>query len=152
AGREIWLWDAATGKELRRWSSLKFSLAIMLAFSPDSRLLVVGDRSPKPGDTKLRLLDVTTGEAVSELDGHAGRPRAVSFTRDGKILASGGDDKAVRLWDVATGKELRRLEGHQKEVAAVAFAPDGKFLASGSSDETIRLWDPTSGEELGRLT
>jgi WD40 repeat protein len=75
----------------------------------------------------------------------------VSFSPDGKTLASAGTDMAVRVWDVATGKLLRTLEGHQKVLTSLSFSHDAKLLASGSYDGTIRLWDVAAGKELRRL-
>jgi WD40 repeat protein len=66
---------------------------------------------------------------------------SVSWSPDGKTLASGGWDHKIKLWDVAAGKELATLTGHTDEVFAVAWSPDGKTLASASTDKTVKLWD-----------
>ena len=82
------------------------------------------------------------------LDGHTNAATCVSFSPDGKTLASGGGDSLVRLWDVRTGRELKTLKGHRNWIYSVSFSPDGSMLASTSGDHTIRLWDVRTGHEL----
>jgi WD40 repeat protein len=65
---------------------------------------------------------------------------SVSFSPDGKRVASGSDDGTVRVWDLATGQAVV-LKGHKHVVSQVCFSPDGKRLASASWDKTVRIWD-----------
>jgi WD40 repeat protein/serine/threonine protein kinase len=81
------------------------------------------------------------------LSGHTSEVWAVTFSRDGRRLASASTDHTVRVWDAATGKLVRALTGHTGAVWAVAFSPDGRWLATGSDDQTVRLWDAATGEE-----
>ncbi|WP_367275326.1 AAA family ATPase [Microcoleus sp. CAWBG58] len=87
----------------------------------------------------------------NRLVGHSYGIWSVSFSPDGKILASGGHDSTIKLWDVSTGKELTTLTGHKYPVYSVSFSPDGKTLASGSVAHTIKLWDVATGKEITTL-
>src|SRR5262249_42904600 len=78
----------------------------------------------------------------------------VAISRDGRRLASGGEDKTVRVWDATTGREILVLRGHTDRCECLAFSPDGNRLASASFDGTIRIWDgtPLRGDEPGQET
>jgi energy-coupling factor transporter ATP-binding protein EcfA2 len=45
----------------------------------------------------------------NRLEGHDSGVNSVSFSPDGKTLASGSNDKTIKLWNVMTGKELTTL-------------------------------------------
>ncbi|RMF45756.1 MAG: hypothetical protein D6750_11385, partial [Bacteroidetes bacterium] len=65
---------------------------------------------------------------------------SVSWSPDGRRLASDSSDSTVRIWDAASGQLLRTLAGHTDWVRSVSWSPDGRYLASGSDDGTVRLW------------
>jgi WD40 repeat protein len=72
--------------------------------------------------------------------------QALAFSRNGKLLASGGFDRVISIWDPSTGQRLHRLEGHQGIIKGLAFSPDDRTLASCGDDGTVRLWDVAAGK------
>lgn len=116
-----------------------------LAFSPDGRLLAVGE------GRKLALWELDAEHGVRRLAGHEGALNAVAFTADGSAVISGADDGTVRLWQLERDGARKVLAGHRGPVRAVAESPDGSVIASASDDETVRTWDASSGRALAVL-
>ena len=77
-------------------------------------------------DNTLCTYDATTGEVIHPPFKLSGNPRSVIFSRDGKLVASGG--KALRLWNVETGEEV---DSFDIRVNSLAFSPDGICIAAG---------------------
>ena len=92
---------------------------------------------------RVRVIDLRDGKEVWSATASKDYVTSLSFSPDGKILASGAGfgEADIRLWEAASGKELGRLEGHKSWVSSLVFWPDGKRLASSSADQTIRIWD-----------
>ena len=135
------VWDAASGREVRRLPRG----ARAVAFSPDGQRLVTS------GYKVALLWDVATGKSLFGYEGHADSVHGVAFSPDGKWLATCGKDKTARLWEAATGREVRRFEGHAGAVQAVSFSAKGDRLLTAGEDKTARVWEVASGQELHRL-
>ena len=78
--------------------------------------------------------------------GHMARVNSLAFSTDGKLIASGSDDKTIRLWNTVTGDLQLTLEGHSGPIFSVAFASHDKLLTSGSGDNTIKIWHTITGD------
>jgi len=93
--------------------------------------VVFGERNGVDGKAKgavalYGLLDMFSRNERGNLLTNSGGLAA--FSRDGKLLVTGGGQCPVLLWNLATG-ENKRLLGEGIEVTAVAISPDGANVA-----------------------
>jgi RNA polymerase sigma factor (sigma-70 family) len=148
------LWDAASGKELRRLTRHTCQLS-SVAFSPDGRLVASGSHGVHGAPNHpVFLWEAATGKELRRLTAHKNEVQVIRFSPNGKLLASAGYGKSIRVWDVASGAERHRLEADKPQIYALAFSPNNRLLASGGGggdDEAVLLWDADKGVEVRRL-
>jgi WD40 repeat protein len=59
------------------------------------------------------------------LRGHAEGVNSITFSPDGRILASGSSDKTIILWGPQTGQLIGKpLRGHDDKVSNIAFSSE----------------------------
>ena len=151
----VTVWDVTSGRELQKLSGSQGSMMAALgvyyiAFTPDNRLVTVGDAA--------RVWDVSTGRELqtfqSELQamaGFNGSDGGMTISPDGAQLLLLTDNSApeVRVLDLSSGRELRRIKipGDQIESTQLCFNPDGHILAAGVDNKRLKLWDLTTKQD-----
>ncbi|PIL35829.1 transporter [Ganoderma sinense ZZ0214-1] len=76
---------------------------------------------------------------------------SISFSPDGKLLATALKDGTARIWDSHTGARLCSLEGlgHATVDREMRFSPCGKYVAAALWDEkSVRVWRTDDGSCL----
>jgi WD40 repeat protein len=156
----VGLWDMDVGKQVREFGKISFSMGrFPYFFSPDGRMIATrAGHSKEAGidvEPDIVLWETATGKERLRIRINDGPIGEVSFSRDGRMLATAGRQENFRLWDTATGKELARFVGHRGWINSLAFAPDGKTLASGGADSTVLVWDISGAQgksEVARMS
>lgn len=134
-GENIKLWNVASGRLLSVIEGYNRLIGAN-AFSPDGRLLLLGDSGGR-----IRVWDMMAHSYVTTIEEITGPIWTIAFSPDGKMFATAGDDRLVRLWDTACFQCLKTYPGHIGPIWHVAFNHDGSVLASGGSAHWIKLWD-----------
>jgi WD40 repeat protein len=117
----------------------------------DDGTAMVWGRSGDGAGTRWRVVDVHTGEVVSD-GGKLDFPATASVASpDRSKVAVAGDAGEVVVLDLATGSIVRGASTAAPAVYWLDFSDDGELLVSGAEDGSVGLWDAASMDLVGRL-
>jgi WD40 repeat protein len=87
------------------------------------------------------------GENPKIINAHVGEVRAVRFSPDGQLLATGSandptssDGSSARIWDLQNLKLITEFKGHHGAIESMRFNSDEQLVTSGQDDSVIRIW------------
>jgi serine/threonine protein kinase/WD40 repeat protein len=119
--------------EITRWQAHSGYTA--LAMDTTGKTLASGGP-----DGDIKLWSAADGKLLRDWNGHSGSVFQLTFSPDGKMLASGGGgDWLVKWWDAAGGTLRGTFEGHNEQIRGLAFAADGKTLFTGGAHMLCRI-------------
>eukprot|EP00298_Acanthocystis_sp_HF-20_P007064 c16761_g1_i2.p1 GENE.c16761_g1_i2~~c16761_g1_i2.p1 ORF type:complete len:526 (-),score=242.24 c16761_g1_i2:201-1778(-) len=132
--KTIALWDAETGKLLRRLVGHKRGVWD-IKFSPIDKCIVSAS-----ADKTIRLWSIDDGTCLKTLQGHIQSVLKVQFLTLGMQLLSVGGDGLLKLWTIKNDDCVLTLEAHQNKAWALDVWGDGEQVVTGGSDSTISIW------------
>ncbi len=151
------LWNVVSGREICTLEGHTWPV-VKVEFSPDGARVVScssnssgwGNDQGKPCEVKV--WDAHSGAQMLSLKGHTSFVNCVTFSADGKRLATLSRDNTVKVWDALTGHEQRSLDVVASIAGGLAFSPDGKRLAGthqrSHESGQVNVWEIESGEVL----
>lgn len=160
---EVIYWDLNTHKKIIEHHTDSDWDGNVLSLSQDGRMYArgsgVGLHHGGP-DGQISLWNTYTGRREAKMRGHRSiwrwskKPRgirALTFSPDGKMFASGSEDKTVHIWNTKRRNRRAKLKGHTGWVTALAFSKDSNTIASGDTDGTVHVWNVRKKQELTAL-
>ncbi|CAM3180587.1 High-affnity carbon uptake protein Hat/HatR [Corallococcus sp. ZKHCc1 1396] len=141
---------ALEGADVYLWHE---SQVLCAAFDATGTRLATGSYSDgsRADGNNVHVWDVATGKQLRVMEGHEMEVRGISWSPDGKQLASGSRAHEARVWDVETGEHLHLFRRQEGQVTSVAFSPDGTLLAVANLGWLIHLYDLNTGEKVRTL-
>lgn len=105
---------------------------------------------------------------LATLTDHFGPVNVARFSKSGRVLATGSDDRMTSLYELHPGpgrstfgsndgpnvenwKHVMTLRGHSNNVTDLAWSRDDTYLATCSLDNTIIIWNPKTGQQVTTL-
>jgi WD40 repeat protein len=161
------IWDLAAREERTQLLPTPGGPLEDLAWSPDGTYLAGAGH-----DLLVRIWNVDTGEYLGDFTERIRKPFvhaegfefavglkgvshedvifAVSWSPDGRKLATASWDKTVAIWDVAEATQVVAIR-NPGWIGTVAWAPHGDQVAFGGYDQAVYVCSAETGKEVKKL-
>lgn len=166
--KKAMMWNASTGKSVATLEGHSKTIHDV-AFSPDGKHLVTASadntaivwkldaakpKAKQPDAGKKPKTDEQPSVKLAReavLRGNTGTIRGVSWTRDGKRVATGAIDGRVILWNPEDGTVIREMRKENERIFGVSFSKDGNQVAGASGANVGVVWNASNGQVAMRL-
>lgn len=163
----IKLWDVANKKFKQSLGKTLIALRTScLAFSPDEQTLANGHIGSTLIGATIDIWNLKKSKIEKTLCGHVWEVNSLAFSKDGRILVSGGLDGAVKIWNCYKEELLHTLnrpvdffgalaswfDSSVGIICCVAISPDGKIVAASGLQQPVQLWNSENGRLLRTFT
>ncbi len=149
----IMLWDARTGREIRKFSSQSHIEA--LAFTPDGKHAVSNHYDA------VKLWDLQTGQEIyTSKKKNSAVTSSIFFLSNGRYFMAFGFQTPVHVWETATGREVGGLslpDDFHKRSGTIIVSPGSRYVLTQLYErvkmrqEPAKLWDLLTGKVVREL-
>ena len=152
AKNTVQIYDTLTLRKLREWNLGEKAVCNLLDDGPFCTFVPGGNLLATPGlKCSVDLWDWSTGKIVRKLGESMGGPPGLTFSRDGKRLASAESPYRIRVFDVDTGKESLTFEGQRSPVTALRYLDKDRLVCTSWAGPHF-TWDVHTGRVVDSLT
>ncbi len=146
---DIQVWDAQTNT-LQTLLAGHTEGVRDLKFNPSGDVLASASALTNPLDFfspddgargAVHLWDMKTGQLAGILEGHTRGVFSLTWSPDGRRLATASADGLVKLWDTAARREVATLKHHSGKVRGVAWHPTAAKLVSVGDNGEVLMWN-----------
>ena len=143
-GGAVRVWNAGNGKQTHSafmdaqlpMRALSFASSGLLAVGGDDGIVRLWNGLVCQQQVGNQCMDVP-----QRLEAHKGVVRALAWSPDARLLATGGDDGTLAIWYPAQQAQPPLLRVHHDDpVLALAWSPSGKQVATASGN-SVTIWE-----------
>ena len=146
-GTQTFIWCSETGKIICKFEAMNF------VFSQDSRLLAAAtpDESNNDDDWVAQCVsvwDIATCERIGHFEGHSDWVDHITFSLDGKFLASSSRDESLHVWDIAKDEQKEVYTDFSSSRIRPFYTEADELLAIVDAEDLLNVWNVERSEKL----